>query len=242
MKSRSAIETTSAVSATNYSMTNIYIVIPAKNEGKRISQVIHQTKLLGFDNIVVVNDGSTDNTSEIACQYGATVLTHPINLGAGAATQTGVEYALERGAEIIVTMDGDNQHFPEDISKLVNALEEKEVDVVIGSRFLTFNDAIPPVRRFYNKIGNLLTTLITGARISDSQSGMKAFRAEFARKIHFHFNGYEFCTEFIHLIRHHEASFAEVPINVRYSDETLQKGQSLGNGIKMAYRFFKHFM
>jgi glycosyltransferase involved in cell wall biosynthesis len=178
----------------------------------------------------------------VARHFGATVLSHPVNLGAGAATQTGVEYALEQGAEIIVTMDGDNQHFPEDITKLINALQEKQVDVVIGSRFLEHNPAIPALRRFYNKIGNLITTLITGALISDSQSGMKAFRADFAQKIHFHFNGYEFCTEFIYLIRHHQASFAEIPINVRYSEETMQKGQSLGNGIKMAYRFFRHFI
>ena len=223
-------------------MANIYVVIPAKDEANRIGQVIHQTILQGYEQIIVVDDGSTDHTASLAQDYGATVLSHPINLGAGAATQTGVEFALDQGADIIVTLDGDNQHFPEDIPKLITALQEKAVDVVIGSRFLHRNDEIPSVRRLYNKIGNIITTLITGAIISDSQSGMKAFSADFARKIDFHFNGYEFCTEFIYLIRHHKASFTEVPINVRYSEETLEKGQSLANGIKMAYRFFKHFI
>ncbi|PHN06460.1 glycosyltransferase family 2 protein [Flavilitoribacter nigricans] len=223
-------------------MAKIYVVIPAKDEANRIGKVIYQTILQGYDQVIVVDDGSSDNTIQVARQFGATVLSHPINLGAGAATQTGVEFALEQGADIIVTLDGDNQHFPDDIPKLVQALEEQQVDVVIGSRFLSQNDDIPAIRRLYNKIGNLITTLITGALISDSQSGMKAFRANFARKIDFHFNGYEFCTEFIYLIRHHRASYTEVPIKVRYSEETLQKGQSLGNGIKMAYRFFKHFI
>lgn len=227
---------------TTLPMANIYVVIPAKDEANRIGQVIHQTILQGYEQVIVVDDGSTDHTASLAQDYGATVLSHPINLGAGAATQTGVEFALAQGADIIVTLDGDNQHFPEDIPKLITALQEKAVDVVIGSRFLHRNDDIPPIRRLYNKIGNIITTLITGAIISDSQSGMKAFSADFARKIDFHFNGYEFCTEFIYLIRHHKASFAEVPINVRYSEETLEKGQSLGNGIKMAYRFFKHFI
>ena len=88
----------------------------------------------------------------------------------------------------------------------------------------------------------MLTALITGILISDSQSGMKAFRAGFAKKINFSFNGYEFCTEFIYFLRHYHATYREVPINVRYNRETLEKGQSFGNGVKMALRFFKHFM
>jgi glycosyltransferase involved in cell wall biosynthesis len=223
-------------------MSTVYIVIPAKNEASRIGKVIYHTRLQGYDNIVVVNDGSSDATSQVALNFGATVLSHQINLGAGAATQTGIEYALEQGADIIVTIDGDDQHFPEDIPRLVQALEEEQVDVVIGSRFLQENEEIPAIRRFYNKIGNLLTALITGVLISDSQSGMKAFRSGFARNIAFSFNGYEFCTEFIYFLRHHHASYREVPIGVRYNRETLEKGQSFGNGVKMALRFFKHFM
>lgn len=223
-------------------MQQIYIVIPAKNEADRIGQVIRQTALQGYDHIIVVDDGSTDTTAQVALHYGATVLSHPINLGAGAATQTGLEFALEQGADIIVTLDGDNQHFPEDIPRLVAALEEQSVEVVIGSRFLQENEQIPPLRRFYNKIGNWITAIITGALISDSQSGMKAFRSSFAKKINLQFNGYEFCTEFIYLVRHHNASYTEIPINVRYNQDTLKKGQSLGNGIKMAFRFFKRFI
>lgn len=229
-------------SAIRHFMPQVYIVIPAKDEADRIGQVIYKTLLQGYDQIIVVDDGSSDQTVQVARHFGATVLSHPINLGAGAATQTGIEYALDAGADIIVTLDGDNQHYPEDIDGLVAALEEQGVDVAIGSRFLRENREIPPLRRLYNYIGNLLTAIITGAYTSDSQSGMKAFRAGFARQIDFHFNGYEFCTEFIYLIRHHRASFTEVPIKVRYNQETLQKGQSLGNGIKMAFRFFRHFM
>ncbi|MEZ4989987.1 MAG: glycosyltransferase family 2 protein [Saprospiraceae bacterium] len=223
-------------------MSKVYVVIPAKNEASRIGMVIYHTRLQGFENIIVVDDGSTDATSSIALRFGATVLYHQINLGAGAATQTGIEYALEQGADTIVTLDGDNQHFPEDIPRLLETLEKEQVDVVIGSRFLQENEAIPGIRRFYNKIGNMLTALITGILISDSQSGMKAFRAGFAKKINFSFNGYEFCTEFIYFLRHYHATYREVPINVRYNRETLEKGQSFGNGVKMALRFFKHFM
>ena len=91
------------------SMSKTYIVIPAKDEGSRIGAVLQRVRQNGYHNIVVVNDGSKDNTGEVARSYGATVLNHLVNLGAGAATQTGIEYALKQGAEIIVTLDGDHQ-------------------------------------------------------------------------------------------------------------------------------------
>lgn len=221
---------------------SIHIVIPAKDEATRIGRVIRAVRAAGFDEIVVVDDGSRDATARVAAAEGATVLTHLINLGAGAATQTGIEYALERGADIIVTLDGDNQHYAEDIERLLAELQQQELEVVLGSRFLERQSDIPTERVWYNRIANLLTALITGLHVSDSQSGMKAFRAGFARRLDFTFNGYEFCTEFIHLMRHHRAPYAEVPIRVRYTEETMRKGQSLVNGMRMVFRFLRRFM
>ncbi len=221
---------------------NTFIVIPAKDEADRIGQVLTGVKEAGYEQIVVVNDGSIDATVEIARKNGAHVLTHAVNLGAGAATKTGIEFALELGAELIVTIDGDGQHFPTDIDRLVQPfLKERELDVVIGSRFKQRNEDIPVQRVIYNKIGNLLTALITGILVSDSQSGLKAFRARFARHLDFQFSGYEFCTEFIHLMRQHRARYKEVPINVRYTFETMKKGQSLENGFKMVLQFIRQF-
>ena len=219
---------------------NVYIVIPAKNEASRIGQVIKKTKHQGFHNIIVVNDGSTDNTVAIARKEGATVLTHVINLGAGAATQTGIEFALEKGADAIVTMDADSQHFPSDIKKLVQTLYKNNLDVVIGSRFLNKKNKIPLIRRLYNKVGNYITGLLFGLFVSDSQSGMKAFRASFAKKSKFRFNGYEFCTEFIRLMRLHKASYQEIPIKVIYTKETMAKGQSFKSGFKMAVNLLRY--
>ena len=220
--------------------TNVFIVIPAKDEANRLPDVLRQTYAEGFRQVVVVNDGSRDDTADRARAMGAAVLSHCINLGAGAATQTGIEYALDRGADVIVTMDGDRQHLPGDIRSLVDTLRKEEVDIVIGSRFMNKDNQIPLTRRFYNWVGNYLTVLLTGVIVSDSQSGMKAIRADFARKLNFHFNGYEFCTEFFMLISRHRASYREVPIRVNYDSEVMGKGQNLGSGFKMLGQFFRY--
>ncbi|MEL7020945.1 MAG: glycosyltransferase family 2 protein [Bacteroidota bacterium] len=220
---------------------NVYIVIPAKDEATRIGKVIRNAFHFGYSNIIVVNDGSSDDTRQVSENAGATVLNHAINLGAGAATQTGIEYAVEQGAEIIVTMDADNQHYPSDIDRLVNTVINEKVDVVIGSRFLNEENYIPKHRVIYNKIGNWITGAMFGLFVSDSQSGMKAFTADFARRSELRFNGYEFCTEFIRLMSENKASYREVPIKVLYTEETLAKGQSLQNGVKMAVNLLRYF-
>jgi len=218
---------------------HVYIVIPAKNEASRIGKVIGKSMSLGYRNIVVVNDGSLDDTVKVALSYNAKVVNHLINLGPGAATQTGIEYAIEDGAKIIVTIDADHQQFPEDIEKLVYHLERNEVDVVIGSRFMNRENQIPAIRILYNMIANVITFILTGLMVTDSQSGMKAFTADFAKKCRLHFNGFEFCVEFIRNIRIFKATYSEVPIRVIYTKDTLSKGQNLLTGVKMIAKLFK---
>jgi len=219
----------------------VYIIIPAKNEGTRIHKVLSQVIHFGYNNIIVVNDGSTDDTADIARSHGAIVLDHVINLGAGAATQTGIEFALEMGAEIVVTMDADQQHFPSDIDGLVNTLRNKEADMVIGSRFMKDDNDIPPLRVLYNKIGNVVTYFFTGVAVSDSQSGMKAICAKYAKKSKLSSNGFEFCVEMIKNIKINNASVIERPIQVIYTKETLDKGQNLATGFKMLGKLMRFF-
>ncbi len=220
--------------------TYSYIVIPAKDESTRIGQVLHSLRDLGYQHIVVVDDGSSDNTGSIAKEFGAFVIKHPINLGPGAATQTGISYALEQGAEYIVTIDADTQHYPTDIEQLLDAILEQNTEVVIGSRFLSENN-IPLTRIFYNKIANIVTYLATGIYLTDSQSGMKAFTADFCRKAKLYHNGFEFCVEIIRNISDLKVRYTEVPIQVKYTAETLQKGQNLWVGFRMLTRIFKMF-
>ena len=221
---------------------DIYIIIPAKDEANSIAIVINKIKKEGFEHIIVVNDGSEDNTARIAEAQGAHVLSHVVNLGPGAATQTGLDYAVKCGAKVMVTIDADNQHYPADIWKLVNKMEEEEVQVVIGSRFLNQSSSIPWHRLLFNKIGNLVTALFTGLLVTDSQSGLKAMHVDFVKHIDLKLNGFEFCTEIINHINKQKASYLEIPIQVRYTEESMAKGQNFGNGVKMIGTFVRHFL
>ncbi len=221
---------------------DVYIIIPAKDEGTRIGKVISKIQAEGFHNIVVVNDGSSDDTKLVATNLGATVLTHYVCLGAGAATQTGMDYAMRQNAKIVVTIDGDDQHCPTDIKALVQKMRKEQLDVVIGSRFLNKENEVPFVRIIFNKIGNVLTGLLTGLFVTDSQSGFKAMHTRFVRKAKINLNGYEFCTEIINLIKLNKASYAEVPIKVTYTKESREKGQNFFNGVKMVGTLIKHLV
>jgi len=197
---------------------NIFIVIPAKDEAKLIRPVIETTLALGFQNIVLVNDNSTDKTKEIALSYGPKikVLDHILNLGAGAATKTGIDYAVSQGAEYIATIDADFQHNPKDLIPLIKCIENQEVDLVIGSRFLKKN-GVPITRLIFNFIGNIVNFFVTGLVISDSQSGMKVMSRRFAENLEITFNGYEFCIEIIKNAKINKSKIYEYPIDVLYT-------------------------
>ena len=221
---------------------DIYIVIPAKDEAKRIGIVLKKIKKEGYSNVIVVNDGSSDTTAEVSRKLGATVLTHIVNLGPGAATQTGMDYALKMGAKVVVTLDADNQHCPTDIKLLIREMEKEQVDVVIGSRFLTKDNEVPQIRIFLNKMGNYVTAFFTGLLVTDSQSGFKAMRTDFLKKSRIRLSGFEFCTEIISMMKREKVAYSEVPIKVRYTKESMEKGQSFGNGFKMVGTFIRHFL
>lgn len=224
------------------SHSRIFIVIPAKDEEKLVRPVIETTLALGFENIVLVNDNSSDKTKEIALSYGDNikVLDHMINLGAGGATKTGIDYALAQGAEYIATIDADFQHNPKDLIPLIKCIENQQVDLVIGSRFLKKN-GIPFTRMIFNFLGNIVNFFVTGLVISDSQSGMKVMSRRFAENLEITFNGYEFCIEIIKNAKMNKSSVYEYPIDVMYSKETMKKGQNIYTGFEMVGKLFNPF-
>lgn len=212
------------------------IVMPAYNEGRYITNVIAACQAEGFQDIVVVDDGSNDNTAAVARNAGARVVSHIINRGVGAATQTGLETAKKLNPDVVVTIDADGQHSPSDIPRVVAAHVEHKNDITIGSRFLTKNNTVPLSRRFYNKIANLVSFLLSGRVVSDSQSGFKVFSRKALDKICLTSNGYEFSIELIRIAGNFKLAVGEVPVSVVYTPYSLSKGQHLAAGFKTVFK------
>lgn len=222
-------------------LDDVFVVIPAKDEAQFIRPVLDTTIALGFSNIIVVDDNSSDETRNIAQSYSkVTVLEHIVNLGAGAATKTGIDYAVSKGAQYVATIDADFQHNPKDLIPLVKCIRSKDYDLVIGSRFLKKN-GVPFSRLILNFIGNIINFFITGLIITDSQSGMKVMSRRFAKDLAITFNGYEFCIEIIKNAKISKRNIYEYPINVLYTKETMGKGQNVFNGFEMVGKLFNPF-
>jgi len=224
-------------------MKNIWIIIPAFNEAKVIREVINEVKKEGFKNIIIVDDGSIDDTYSKAKSAGCIVVKHIINRGKGAATQTGLDAAKILNAEIVVTMDGDGQHSASDIKKLIEPIINGKCDVTLGSRLL--NKKVMPVsRRFINIIGNIITYLFYGIYVTDSQSGFRAYSKKANEIINTTMDRYEFESEILQQIKTAKLKYIEVPINVKYTEYSKKKWdhiknfprQRLINGFKMLYR------
>ena len=225
----------------------ICIVLPAYHEGKVIKDVISSIKKEGYKNIIVVDDGSEDNTLQQAQSTGVNVIRHTINRGKGAATQTGIDAAKLLGADIIVTMDSDGQHNPKDIKKLVQPILDKKADVVIGSRMINNKD-MPKSRKMMNKIANVVTYIFFGLMVTDSQSGFRAYSKKAYNSVYTYMDRYEFESEMLGQIKMAKLKIKEVPIKVIYTEYSLSKykhmskfsAQGLTNGIKMVVRLIEN--
>ncbi len=215
-------------------MMRVIAVIPAYNEATRISGVVLDAKKY-VDTVIVVDDGSTDGTGNVALAAGATVLWHLENSGAGAATMTGVEAARLMGADAVVTLDADEQHDAKEIPLVLEPILSGSCDVVFANRFGRRNQ-IPAIRRLFNFLGNIVSFLATGLWVADSQCGYKAFGPKAVRELQLRMSGYEFCTEIVREASRHRWRIAEVPVKVLYSEYTLAKGQSFARGIQTAFK------
>lgn len=220
------------------SRKKIFLVIPVFNEAPVIAETVAEMKKEGYYNLVLVDDGSKDETyreiKKIPC---AIALKHKFNRGKGAAVKTGIEAALTLGAEIIVTLDGDGQHDPSDIKKLTLPIEKENFDLVLGSRLFNPQE-MPKSRLLLNKFSNFYTWALYGLNVTDSQSGFRSYSRLVAEKINPQADRYDFDSEIIREIVSQELRFKEIPIKVRYTPYSIGKkhGQSLKNGFKTALR------
>jgi polyprenyl-phospho-N-acetylgalactosaminyl synthase len=212
----------------------VFVVVPAYNEGRVIATSLDPLLEKGYS-VVVIDDCSTDDTWSILQTVPVAKLRHPINLGQGAALQTGMSYALKQGAEYIVHFDADGQHRVEDIDHLLEPLLKGDADVVLGSRFLRHEDrmAIPKSRRWLLRAGVIVNGFITGMWLTDAHNGFRAFTAAGAAAIDLRENRFAHASEILSQIRRARLRHVEVPTTIVYSDYSREKGQSSWNAIKI---------
>lgn len=216
---------------------NIWIVIPAFNESKTIGSVIERARKI-TKNIIVVDDGSSDDTYEISKDKGVYVLRHIINLGKGSAAKTGCDYAFyKKKADAVVLMDSDGQHEPEEIPKFISYLKSK--DIVFGYRVL--NKKMPGVLRFGNAMINLVIKLLYSMDLKDTQCGFRALTRYAYSKVRWNASDYSMESEMIVRAGKNKLKYKELPIRTIYKDK--YKGTNVLDGIKIvAYMILWRFL
>ena len=208
-------------------------VIPMYNEQEVIAEVIHGLKAV-FQNILCVDDGSTDESVSRAREAGATVICHAVNIGQGAAIATGfIWIQTKTNFSRIVTFDADGQHLPEDAMRLVEELASKELDVVFASRFLDNQSQVPFLKRLILRGVSNATKALTDVDLSDAHNGLRALTADASRKIQLTQNGMAHATQFVSLVLQSGLKYSELPVTILYTPYSRSKGQSILNSVNI---------
>lgn len=217
----------------------IFVVIPCYNESRVLRTVLESLAAYPYS-LVAVDDGSKDDTWSIIQKLPVYGLRHSVNLGQGAAIQTGMTFALSKGADMIVHFDADGQHQPGEIQGFIQPLLEGKADAVLGSRFLRNQDtaAVPVAKRILLRGAVLVNNLLTGLSLSDAHNGFRAFTREAAAKIKLRENRYAHATEIIQQIREQSIRYIEIPTEIHYSKYSLAKGQSFWNSFNILVDLF----
>jgi len=215
---------------------DVWVVIPAYNEAAVIRRLVDTVLSLNY-RVVVVDDCSSDQTSGVLAGSGTHLLRHAVNLGQGAALQTGMAYALQQGAKYIVTFDADGQHQASEIRLMLKPIIEGECDLTLGSRFLSQDScaSIPKLRRTVLKLATLFTRLTCGLNLTDTHNGFRAFSAKAASKIHLTQNRMAHASEILSQIAKAKLAYKELPVTILYSEYSLKKGQKLSNSLNIVW-------
>jgi polyprenyl-phospho-N-acetylgalactosaminyl synthase len=218
----------------------VWIVIPAYNEAAVIGEVVADVRSV-FDHVVCVDDGSRDGTGEIARRAGAHLVRHPINLGQGAAIQTGVEYARSQpGAQLFATFDADGQHRVKDVAAMVERLRAGEADIVIGTRFSGAESGSRPpfLKRLVLRTAAWLSPRGRRLGLTDTNNGLRVFNKTVADGLDITMSGMSHANEFVLLIAENHWRVVEEPVEVLYTEYSKSKGQPLLNGVNIIFDGF----
>jgi polyprenyl-phospho-N-acetylgalactosaminyl synthase len=211
---------------------SVWVVIAAYNEASVIGSVIADVRRFGYQ-VVLVDDGSSDTTMQIAEHAGAQVVRHVVNLGQGAALQTGIEFSLQRGADFIVTFDGDGQHRVADIGALLDALAEHGIEYALGSRFLGQTIGLRHLRRVLLEAATWFTRVTSGLAVSDTHNGLRAMTRRGASAIRLRQNRMAHASEILNHIAASGYRYVEVPVMIEYNTYSLGKGQKLSGALSI---------
>ena len=216
---------------------NPWVVVAAYNEAPEVGSVVSGIRRAGYA-VVVVDDGSGDRTGDVALLAGAVVVRHPINLGQGAALQTGIDYALAEPAQFVVTFDADGQHRVSDISRLTDALVRERADFALGSRFRGQAPNLPPLRRLVLQAATLFTRLTTGLQVTDTHNGLRAMTRRGAAALKLRQNRMAHASECLSQIGTSGLRYVEQPVTIEYTAYSLAKGQNLRDAVLILLDLF----
>lgn len=217
---------------------DVWLVVPCFNEGTVIEDVLRSARET-FPNIVAVDDGSADDSAAAIHAAGAHLVQHPVNLGQGAAIQTGVEYArVQPGAQYFVTFDADGQHQVKDVLAMVERLRSEPLDIVVGTRFGRDrdddgDDQVPLIKRFVLKTVVLLSPRTRRLGLTDAHNGLRVFNRTVAEGLNLRMNGMSHASEFVALMDSEGWRVGEQPVDILYTEYSMSKGQSLLNGVNI---------
>lgn len=210
-----------------------WLVIPLYNEGSVVYDVISEV-IKTFPNIICVDDGSADDSAAQALRAGARVARHPINLGQGAALQTGITYALGQSeVKYLITFDADGQHRIEDALAMLDAAEKENLGFILGSRFLDGKAETGLLKKIVLKTAALVTRMRTGAKLTDAHNGLRLLRRDAAAAVRIERNRMAHASELVSQLLETGLPWKEMPVHIIYTDYSRSKGQSLLNSINI---------
>jgi len=211
---------------------DVWVVIPLYNEATVVGDVIEGVSV-SYENVVCVDDGSSDDSAAVARAAGATVIQHPVNLGQGAALQTGFMWALRRRARYVITFDSDGQHRAEDANAMLQVARDQDVAIVFGSRFL--DDRTDPgfLKTVVLGLAVKFTRWTTGLKLTDAHNGLRVIRDDALRQIEIKQDRMAHGSEIVTLLARTRLPWREHPVHVLYTDYSKAKGQSLWNSVNI---------
>lgn len=215
--------------------TTVAVIVPVYNEESVINSVVQDIAKY-YKYIICVNDGSKDNSSQIIAQTKAILIEHPINMGQGAALQTGIEFARQfNKIHYFATFDSDGQHKTSDLNKMVKEAKKNQYDIILGSRFLGTTIGLTKSKKAILKLAIWFTNVTSGLKLTDTHNGLRVFNRKMADEIQITMSDMSHASEILEIISKNKYTYKEVPVTIEYTDYSKRKGQSLINAINIGF-------